>query len=239
MSSRRGSLLFRNVRVCRSCDDASAAMRAACLRGDLASVTRASNGCNVNFMCPFARGSDLGGLASVHAAAASDNVLLLRYLVEEVHVPATLLTSGTPRKSVLRVALEHKSIDVLTYLTTHEAEDHALPLALEGVDQVKAPVLVNALASALASLNAKTKLLDQVLTDGAAAVPPPQVAPAPPAASSPSLECVCCFEALQSAGACALVPCGHANVCTQCAGALAECPVCRARIEKALRIFTD
>ena len=35
------------------------------------------------------------------------------------------------------------------------------------------------------------------------------------------------------------VPCGHLCTCMDCAGSLTKCPICRARIEKAIRTYVS
>jgi ankyrin repeat protein len=47
--------------------------------------------------------------------------------------------------------------------------------------------------------------------------------------------CKICFEKMINS---ALDPCGHSLMCYECAIRMAQCPVCRRKIEKALRIFT-
>ena len=47
-------------------------------------------------------------------------------------------------------------------------------------------------------------------------------------------ECVICLAAERE---CVLVECGHACVCEQCAATLATCPLCRAPIERVIRLF--
>lgn len=46
--------------------------------------------------------------------------------------------------------------------------------------------------------------------------------------------CVICLEEAQQT---ALDPCGHVCMCLACSAAVKDCPVCRAPIEKSLRIF--
>jgi hypothetical protein len=47
--------------------------------------------------------------------------------------------------------------------------------------------------------------------------------------------CVVCLEAQASH---ALIPCGHRCVCASCQEVLRTCPMCRAVITGALRVFT-
>ena len=53
---------------------------------------------------------------------------------------------------------------------------------------------------------------------------------------SEETECVICFAAARD---CVLVPCGHAYTCMQCGGALASCPMCRAAVERAIRLYAN
>lgn len=143
--------------------------------------------------------------------------------------------------------MEHAAVDCLTWLTTHEDADARLPLDLPMDPGCRVGVAMKALDATLIALSVKNDLLNQVLNDGPRPPPPPAYeataspsqAAAPHAAASSPAECVCCFENLKAAGPCALVPCGHANVCAQCGGSLTECPICRTPIERAMRIFAD
>lgn len=74
------------------------------------------------------------------------------------------------------------------------------------------------------------KTLAPPLDDVPSSTVPPVVTP------TGRKECVVCFE---SSDLCALVPCGHACVCVNCGGALAECPMCRAKVDHAMRIFVE
>ena len=49
-------------------------------------------------------------------------------------------------------------------------------------------------------------------------------------------ECVVCLEEKREM---VLVPCGHACVCEGCSGTLALCPICRATIEKAVKMYAS
>ena len=53
---------------------------------------------------------------------------------------------------------------------------------------------------------------------------------------SEETEGVICFAAARD---CVLVPCGHAYTCMQCGGALASCPMCRAAVERAIRLYAN
>jgi len=58
-------------------------------------------------------------------------------------------------------------------------------------------------------------------------------------AGSPEAEaeknCVVCLTSKRD---CALVPCGHASFCCDCAKKLKECPICRKTVQQTMKIFT-
>ena len=73
----------------------------------------------------------------------------------------------------------------------------------------------------------------------ASSIAAPRAAAAAAAAAerlSEETECVICFAAARD---CVLVPCGHAHTCMQCGGALASCPMCRAAVERAIRLYAN
>lgn len=47
----------------------------------------------------------------------------------------------------------------------------------------------------------------------------------------------CCVVCLDSRKAIILVPCGHYAFCRVCALEITECPICRARVEKRVKVF--
>ena len=47
-------------------------------------------------------------------------------------------------------------------------------------------------------------------------------------------ECVVCLAAPRDH---VLVPCGHNCVCDECCRAITSCPICRATVERAVKLF--
>mmetsp|Transcript_27411 Transcript_27411/g.69929 ORF Transcript_27411/g.69929 Transcript_27411/m.69929 type:complete len:139 (+) Transcript_27411:286-702(+) len=47
-------------------------------------------------------------------------------------------------------------------------------------------------------------------------------------------ECIVCLDAPRDH---VLVPCGHACVCDECCRAIGLCPICRAPVERAVRLY--
>ena len=48
-------------------------------------------------------------------------------------------------------------------------------------------------------------------------------------------ECAICFR--EDARKCVLIPCGHRCACLACSEALAECPICRVRVERVQEVY--
>jgi len=284
-----------SVRVCAGCDDATANFRQSLLDGVDVAVARDNldSGAwrNVNFWRPLPAGFAVGGLLPVHIAVASGSLPLLKWLALDRHCPLVgpfALSAGDPQKSVLRLAVEHASLDALQWLLCCDhLQDYRLPLEMPPDTGVNAAVVHRCLDAALRDTHRLHALLDQVLADAGDQLqhhsattafhdqPHPTAPPVdfdedddadagasckPPAASCPppqthdaaldaahrddirspsSNECVVCFSVVEPKDLCALVPCGHACVCIQCGGSLSSCPMCRARVERAMRIFVE
>ena len=199
-------------------------------------------------------------LLPVHLAAAADALPTLRWLCEEHHCPLQgAMTLGKPQKSVLRVAIEARAIDVLQWMVAGEGVPRhvvGVPCRMPSDSGCSAPALHRALEAALLEGVRTRALLSQTLEAVAAlggTEPPPlealQPQPRPPSrsslpASSPNApggtpgdedeECVVCMAAPKE---CVLLECAHACVCEQCAGTLIACPLCRRPIDRVVRIF--
>lgn len=61
--------------------------------------------------------------------------------------------------------------------------------------------------------------------------------PSPPRASSECDAAGDCVVCLESPAQVAVIPCGHVCVCTECAQQQELCPICRAAVERMLRLF--
>jgi len=46
-----------------------------------------------------------------------------------------------------------------------------------------------------------------------------------------------CVVCLDRVAIMALLPCGHRCACAECAGGVRDCPICRGKVDKALRVF--
>lgn len=63
----------------------------------------------------------------------------------------------------------------------------------------------------------------------------PAVAPSTPSTDSSNESCcVICWDSQKTT---ILVPCGHYAFCQACADGIVECAICRARIEKRVKVF--
>ena len=226
----------------------------------------ASN-CNLRCHLPPGEGQQ-AQLLPVHLAAAADSLATLRWLAEEHHcalVGERALTLGkgsTSGKTVLRVAIEAQATDVLQWLVA--ADDAAayvgLPLAMPLNTGCHPAAVHRALEAALKDGYRQRQLL-QITLEAAGAAQPPSVSrpassrddpaaratplampnsttnsmPNSTTAASEDSECVICLEAPRE---CVLIECGHACACEQCAATLAFCPLCRARIDRVIRMFS-
>ena len=83
-----------------------------------------------------------------------------------------------------------------------------------------------------------TMTLDAAATAQAAAAtaapPPPMGEIVEPTADAANSECVVCLDGRRE---CVFVPCGHVATCEQCSGTLVNCPICRASIERVVRVY--
>jgi len=249
------------IRACKRCDAASADARQALLSGITVREARqkiVNEWKNVNFWRPFPKDFHMGGLCPVHAAACSGSLPLLRWLLEEFSCPvagAFGLTAGDPPKSVLRVAVEHAATEILEFLITADLPTHDLPLKMSHDLDVRPQVALRALEAALRDSHKLRDLVDSVLESSARehqeresqtllllSESQRSQASAPPYFDSLEAdrnECVVCFTAIDPAERCALVPCGHTACCNQCAGTLTACPICRASVTHAMKIFVE
>jgi hypothetical protein len=239
-------------KVCAGCDGAAQEMRRALLGGELAAVQRAyaDGSTNVNLRChvPPADWAAEGSpalLLPVHLAAAACSLPTLRWLAEEQYCPVVgpwALSMGKPAKSVLRVAVEAQAIDVLQWLVaTEDAPAHVgLPIPMPPDTGCAAAAVHRALDAALKEISrqrALTQLTLEAAANAHATQPQSPSRQAPPAAVAPAddeNECVVCLSAPRE---CVLLECGHACVCEQCSATLATCPMCRAHIERVVRMF--
>ena len=163
------------------------------------------------------------------------------------------LSLGRPRKSVLRIGIEHAAVDVLQWLTcADDAPAHVgLPLAMPADSGSAVAALHRALHAALREGWQQRAVTQMALEEASAVVAAAAPTAAAAAAASHALdlrgggeggrdalseasECVVCFAAARD---CVLVPCGHAHVCMQCGGTLASCPMCRSPVERAIRLY--
>ena len=250
-----------NCRVCLSCDASASALRTALLSGDAEAVCSAHadgvSNCNLRCHLPPGEGQQ-AQMLPVHLAAAADSLATLRWLAEEHHcalVGERALTLGkgsTSGKSVLRIAIEAQATDVLQWLVA--ADDAAahlgLPLPMPLNTGCHPAAVHRALEAALKDGYRQRQLL-QITLEAAGAAQPPAVARAASARDDPSAsatplvmtaaseeadsECVICLEAPRE---CVLIECGHACACEQCAATLAFCPLCRAPIDRVIRMFS-
>jgi len=229
-----------------------------------AQAMRASRA-NLNLTCPLPSGG--GGealLRPVHLAAAGGSLPMLRWLAAELRCPLRgplAMTVGKPSKGVMRIAIECASVDVLQWLVSADDEPPhvGLPMPVP-LDSGCAPAAVHrALEAALRDGWRHRALLNHALDQAAEtsrasseADPPPLGLPADQPRGEggrtyPSLypqglheqvdeatECVVCLAAPRE---CVLVSCGHQCVCEQCSGALGVCPLCRAPVERAIRVY--
>ena len=51
-------------------------------------------------------------------------------------------------------------------------------------------------------------------------------------------ECVTCMEEHPLVGQLALTPCGHAQLCSECAHDTDTCPTCRSHVDGVIRVYT-
>ena len=149
---------------------------------------------------------------------------------------------------MLRVAIEAQATDVLQWLigaddaAPHTGVPMPMPMntgcataavhrALEGAlrEGYRQRALLNTALEAAAARGATVSRT----ASGASAGASPQVPAA--ASGAEDNECVICLAAPKE---CVLIDCGHACVCEQCAGAVALCPLCRAPIQRYIRMYT-
>ena len=239
------------VRVCHSCDQSAATFLAALRTADLPAVREAYGGGkkNVNLRCPLVPSVPDGQerqavMLPVHTAAASDALPVLRWLSEEMFCPlvgASSLTVGKIPKTVLRVAIERTAVDCCQWLVGGEdaAAHVGVPIAIPLDSGCSAAAVHRTLEAALKegwrqrSLIALTlDGLDRLRTSD---LPQQESAPAH-AELTEVTECVVCLAAPREH---VLIPCGHACVCEDCSGTITCCPLCRASIERAVRLFAD
>ena len=251
-------------RVCFTCDANATAFRLALLAGDLAAVRAAyaDGQSNVNLRSPLSFQGE-AQMLPVHLAAVGGSLPVLRWLAEEMHCPVVgpqALTGGKTTKTVLRVAIERVAVDVMQWLVgADDAAAHTgLPVSMP-LETGCAPAAVHrALEAALREGWRQRALVTLTLSqlpaaaaeppDGAcgAAAEPPEAAARRPllypsaadlAAERPSereRECVVCLAAPRDH---VLVPCGHACCCDECCAAISFCPLCRAPVEKAVKLY--
>jgi hypothetical protein len=255
-----------SCRVCLSCDAAAMALRAALLSGDIdaAKVAYMDGRANVNLRCCVPPTGENGAslLLPVHLAAAADSLPALKWLAVEEHcaiVGANSLSLGKPAKSVLRVAIESQAVDCMQWLVAaDDAPPHVgLPVAMPP-ESGCAPAAVHRALDAALQDGYRQRVLVQLTIEQALAQGGEQAAggdaPTPlqpsrdgsrearryprpvedPAEDDPNNECVICLAAPKE---CVLLECRHACVCEQCGNTLAQCPLCRANIERVVRIF--
>jgi hypothetical protein len=237
------------TRVCAGCDEAANALRTALLAGDVTAARRVYEGGrgNVNLGChlpPTSEGAR-ALLLPVHLAAASGSLPMVRWLAEEEYcavVGERALSVGAPPKSVMRVAIEARAIDVLQWLVAaDDAPAHTgVPAPMPLDSGCAAAAVHRALEAALKEGYRQRGLtqatLEAVALSSSAAEARPQAAPMPPAEAElpEGSECVVCLAAPRE---CVLLECGHACVCEQCSATLVTCPLCRANIERVVRMF--
>ncbi|KAL1521422.1 hypothetical protein AB1Y20_021086 [Prymnesium parvum] len=221
------------IRVCHGCDQAATAFRLALLSGDLGAVQAAYGGGskNVNLRSPLHFQSK-AQLLPVHYAASRNSLDVLRWLVEEMCCPVTearALSSGRQPKSALRVAIEHCSVDVMQWLVgVHDAPPHAkLPLSLSTDTGCSPAALHRALEASLKEGWRQRSLVSLTLSQ----LPAAQRAPL---GHEREGECVVCLAAPADH---VLVPCGHACCCPDCCRTISLCPICRAPVERAVRLY--
>jgi len=231
------------VRVCAWCESSGARWRDALLKGELSTVVRAYDRgeANVNLCSPIvAQGQ--AQMLPVHCAAAVDSLPLLRWLTEEMHCSLQgVYTAGKTPKSVLRVAIERSSVDVLQWLLfADDAASHVgVPMPMPHETGCSAPALHRALEAAVREVARQRTLISLTLDQvgSASSSSSPQAAARERSNSGVGEnECVVCLAAPADH---VLVPCGHNCVCEDCCGVITSCPMCRASIEKAVRIFTS
>lgn len=96
------------------------------------------------------------------------------------------------------------------------------------------PVLQPTAPSPSSYVEAAKKSCPSPPTSPARSPPPP---PSPPISEKPEMKsCVVCFEEMEKFKA--IVPCGHANVCSDCLSSnLKMCPTCRVPITATLNLY--
>ena len=227
-------------RVCRFCNDAAVAFRRALLSGEATTAQRliGDGTNNLNVHCALA---GAGGLLPVHLAAAANSVATLQWLAEAMQCPMDgpdALTVGKPPKPVLRVAIEHAAIDVLQWLIAGARAPVAMPADSGCAPAAVHRALERALRDGWRQRQTVTMTLDAAATAQAAAAtaapPPPMGEIVEPTADAANSECVVCLDGRRE---CVFVPCGHVATCEQCSGTLVNCPICRASIERVVRVY--
>jgi len=155
---------------------------------------------------------------------------------------------GKTPKTVLRIAIERASIDVLQWLLGgDDAAPHiGVPMQMPHDTGSSAAALHRALEAALREGWRQRSLISLTLDQAAASSQQPAFSPlysqsAERAAKDGSgsgrdSECVVCLAAPADH---VLVPCGHNCVCEDCCGIISSCPICRAAVERTLRVFTN
>mmetsp|Transcript_32975 Transcript_32975/g.77058 ORF Transcript_32975/g.77058 Transcript_32975/m.77058 type:complete len:185 (-) Transcript_32975:1246-1800(-) len=161
---------------------------------------------------------------------------------------AGVTTVGKTPKTVLRIAIERASIDVLQWLLGgDDAAPHiGVPMQMPHDTGSSAAALHRALEAALREGWRQRSLISLTLDQAAASSQQPAFSPlysqsAERAAKDGSgsgrdSECVVCLAAPADH---VLVPCGHNCVCEDCCGIISSCPICRAAVERTLRVFTN